>query len=436
MGSDDGDDGSRPRRRKISHYHLLLRCLPFLGRGYPPRRNCPILIVPGVLILTVVVGFAVFSVVPPPEVVFTDTFTERQRRDLPVQCIYIARQFDRSQRLSLESAAGELNSATTANVVFACHRRWCGSYWGHCEPCAGIGDRTRFLLSQVQEAMMIATAGRLDDEDHGNNVKTKRVHIWVDAPPDGLAIARNALYTEGWLAELLHYRSYDVSTRKALVFDHLLENSGDGNTYHYTHFTPDAYFLNENYNACYFHVLFQPAPSLRRELERHNDAIAPQSIGIHYRTGDAAAFGIANQDNRLAGSAMEGWKRLEQCAVELAAKLFPDTSLSDVTLYLATDHSGLKKELWRQQQIQTHLQQQRRPQLYLTDVHPDSYLRGNSGDREAWMEIFLLAARQGLVANVLPKRYQGTAKHMSQFAILAQKIGFMTDDQVVGCSID
>ena len=139
------------------------------------------------------------------------------------------------------------------------------------EPCAGIGDRTRFLLSQVQD---ILEATR----------PTARVQI--DAPTTGLAILEPAVYLDpaGWWGELLRYRSYDVRERKALPYSQLLSkkenvDAGSGaapdsapETFYYSHFLPNNFAIHE-YNACYFHALFQPTPALRADLDRHNAAI-------------------------------------------------------------------------------------------------------------------------------------------------------------------
>ena len=173
------------------------------------------------------------------------------------------------------------------------------------------------------------------------------------------------------------------------------------------------------------------------------------SIGIHYRTGDQAAFGLTNADNRVATSALAGWNKMQKCALELAQQLFPGTNdennnnTTTVTFYLATDNPHVKEHIRRLQAAPGRNSHASRidtplllPNLYVTDVQPGSYLRGNQGDRDAWMELFLLASRNGLVANALPSNYSRTANPRSQFAVLAAKIGFLEAHQFKDCSLD
>jgi len=446
MGTDDGHKrgvgGSA-----LAHFRLLLQraCRKAAGT----RSTSPPCLLIFLLILISVLCFV--RILPPPELMTpSDTFVRVKEEDysssgssLPSQCVEIARELDRHyhrQQQSLEDWA--------PTFVFACHRKWCKSYWGHCEPCAGIGDRTRFLLSQVQDILEATSP-------------TTRVQI--DAPTTGLAILESAVYLDpsGWWGELFRYRSYDVRERKALPYSQLLlkkENVGAGSgtaadsatgtTFYYSHFLPNNFAIHD-YNACYFHALFQPTPALRADLDRHNAAMDGNnnnnkpSIGIHYRTGDQSAFGLTNADNRLAGSALAGWNKMQQCARELAGQLFPEHNLEEITFYLATDNPQVKAHVRAATAGSTTTTTDDKAALpppplniYLTDVQPGSYLRGNKGDRDAWMELYLLAARQGLVSNVLPESYAGTAHRLSQFAELAKKIGFMERHQVRECSLD
>jgi hypothetical protein len=413
MGSDDGG-------KKTSCGSL------FLKRHQLLKRNQRVLVLAAVAIVTflgvVVVLWCLVRVLPPPELVQMHTFRRREEDYsgstlLPEHCAATARTLDQCQTTAQD----------TVTVVFCCHRKWCQSH-GHCEPCSGIGDRMRFLLAQVELAS--CSVGR----------------IQIDSPVSGLQVLESAVYTDpvGWWGELLHYRSYSVSDRKLLPYREMKRNiqthkttgnrSGHNNNYYYyTHFTPDEPDMDaEKYNACYFHAIFRPDPQLQADLDRNNAAIGIDlSIGIHYRTGDAAAFGIANADNRVEGStAMDGWDKMYQCAVRLAKQLFPDKPLQDITFYLASDNRLVKDNV-RERQLHSD-----GAKIYLTDVEPGSFLRGNSGDREAWMELYLLAARKGLVANLLPKGYKGNADRLSQFALLARKIGFLHDHQFMECSVD
>jgi hypothetical protein len=53
------------------------------------------------------------------------------------------------------------------------------------------------------------------------------------------------------------------------------------------------------------------------------------------------------------------------------------------------------------------------------------------------MEMYLLSARQGLVANTVPADYDGPVPYpVSMFAIVAKKIGFISDDKFMTCTLD
>jgi hypothetical protein len=120
-----------------------------------------------------------------------------------------------------------------------------------------------------------------------------------------------------------------------------------------------------------------------------------------------------------------------QCADRLATKLFPYRQAEQVTFYLATDSSVVKDLIAKNASVWSQ------HPIYMTSVQPQAYLRALSGGQDAWMEIYLSAARQGLVANALPADYDGPVSYaVSMFAQLAQKIGFITDDKFLACSLD
>lgn len=332
---------------------------------------------------------------------------------LPPQCLETAESFQHCQQRTTE------NGSVRPTWVMACHRKWCNRA-GHCEPCGGIGDRTRFLLSQVQDAAQ------------------RCMRIQLDYPVSNIAILKSVVYQDkyGWLAELLRFRAYDVSDRRPppiKLSNAPAETKGldiaPGTTF-YTHFTPHQYLLHE-YNPCYFHIIFQPSASLKHELDRHNAAIGLPSIGIHYRTGDAAAFGISNRDERVANDkAIQGLRKMLVCADELAQNLFPQAQKGQVTYFVATDNAVVKQKLQKNPEA---LSDQK---IYITETVPGSYLKGLYGDGDAWEELYLLSMRQGIVANVVPKEYQGQAGKVSYFSILARRIGFMGKFQMMECVLD
>jgi hypothetical protein len=233
----------------------------------------------------------------------------------------------------------------------------------------------------------------------------------------------SAIYHDpwGWIAELLHFRSYKVSDRHSVDAQAV---KGATSTI-FSHFTPPGY-QKLNYDPCYFHILFQPTRRLQQDLDLMNERIGNHSIGLHYRTGDAAAFGIDNNDTRVAGEAMEqGWKKMLNCAEDLVGTIFsPDDKQQPVTYFLATDNGELKQRVRND------------PRIVTTDDLPNSYLRGLAGDRGAWEEMYLLSNRQGMVVNVRPTDYAGTASRLSFFSVLARKVGFLPDDHVRECVLD
>jgi hypothetical protein len=330
-----------------------------------------------------------FHLLPAPELL-NATFSTND--NLPPQCLATAVIFDDCQATS------------PFTYVLACHRKWCNQY-GHCEPCGGIGDRTRFLLSQVQDAALHC-----------------RARILLDYPLADVALRRNIVYTDGrgWVAEVLRFRSYNVASKLPPALEDLDQNK---QLELYSHFTPDNYPVHD-YNPCYFHILFQPAPRLQQDLARHNANIGNNSIGIHFRTGDSAAFGIDNKDMRVA-SVTRGFQIMMACAKELAAEL------SVTSLYLATDNLHLKRLV----QSSPELFVTNPMTIYTTDIEPNSYLRGLEGDRDAWMEVYLLSQRQGLVVNAKPKNYQGPAGDLSYFSELAKHVGFIPDAHVRKCDL-
>jgi hypothetical protein len=380
MGSDNRDE---PRQ---------LICIHTSMRVYQ-NRICLFYLLFGIPLLLAVVVAAVL-LLPPPEIALAESFASNEYHHLPAQCEKAAADFHRCQATSDQT------------LVFACHRKWCNG-WGHCEACMGLGDRTHSLFNGIAEA-------------------TKHcLHIQLDYPVFDIALLQSAIYRDpaGWWGEVFRFRSY-LADKHKLTFP-----PRDKITV--SHFHSGS--LTHDYDACLFHIIFQPSVSLREDLDRHNAAIGTPSIGVHFRTGDTAAFLLKNHDLRIGPHQTldKAFAAMLTCADRLATKLFPERPPKQVTFYLATDSSVVKDMIaknasaWSQHPI------------YMTSVQPQAYLRAVIGDRDAWMEIYLLGARQGLVANALPADYVGPVTYsISRFAQLAQKIGFIPDDNFMACSLD
>jgi hypothetical protein len=309
---------------------------------------------------------------PAPEVVLSEHFTGQEVLErLPERCLDTAKRFVHCQEVANET------------WVMACHRKWCQDFrGGHCEPCAGIGDRMRFLLSLVDEAY---------DAD-------RCIRIQIDYPVSGEAVLDTAIYkdTSGWWGELGHYRSYDVSERLRPEEAFTAVNEESGGLFRFTHFLPKVGRLVD-YDACLYHIIFQPDYRLLKELGVYNDAIDSHggpSIGILYRTGDVASFGIHQVNDNRVVDIERGWKRMLACAEQLAAKLFPGREDTE-RHFLATDNPSFKEMVQRQEAEKPRGSRR----IFSTTVQPGSYLRGMDSDRGALLEIRLLAARKGLVIN-------------------------------------
>jgi hypothetical protein len=342
----------------------------------------------------------------------------------------------------------------------------------------------RFMLSQVQEA------------------SSDCVRVQLDYPVQDVAVLDTAVYVDPrkWWGYLSRRRSYRVgnifrkegeirvgapqvysdrfgrSTNKRRLRIAELANSrqvSDGEA-RISHFAPEGY-IPKDYNPCYFHFLFQPAPSMQSDIARHWNSLMdlhqqrsqddaprimprsweyqppgpgeqlPPSLGIHFRTGDVTAFGLNLNDTRVrSGDIMTAWNQMLECADQLARRLFPSIHDS-IPYFLATDNRALKEHILSGQVPMAgpsrstlgDSQDARRTRLiYTTDITPQSFWQAWSGDRDAWMELYLLSMQAGLVVNVLPRHYTGHATRTSFFSVLARNVGLMDSSRVQECILD
>jgi hypothetical protein len=430
------------------------------------------------LILGALVSLGIFIVVllrvlPPPELLLSPTFTKDQVH-VPEQCRAAASRFFQCQE------------QPTKTLVLACHRRWCNS-WGFCEPCEGLGDRMRFMLSQVNEAMATIASGGTDSK-RGDSAPKKAVdaakestsdpcvRIQLDYPVQDVATLETAVYQDpaGWWGHLLRQRSYSLGktfhkeSRRgsasviAASHNHLrwtrtsIESTGDLTI---AHFSP-GHYVPKDYDPCYFHLLFRPSPALQADIGRHVQALTQKSsnihqitasstdhetaltlpsIGIHLRTGDVTAFGIYQNDTRVKGGDLtSAWSKMLQCADELSRELFPTHSSDQIPYFVATDNSRLKEWIASGQHEGSGFEGStgKKRFIYTTDVTPRSSWQAWEGDRDAWMELYLLSMQSGLVVNVRPSGYAGGAGRTSFFSALAQKAGFMSGHRVRECVLE
>jgi hypothetical protein len=318
------------------------------------------------------------------------TFSPQDLTHVPDRCMDLATRFHHCQE-----------NTEKKPVVLACHRKWCHSY-GHCEPCAGVGDRTLHMLSLVQEALQ------------------RCIPVQLDYPLTGIQLVSDAVYHDPiygpLLGNLLHRRSYDVTPRT-------VDTSTWGDEPAFVHFTPDHYAYIP-YDMCLFHILFRPIPALQQEIDYHRQQMGPNVIGIHFRSGDAASFGYDNKDVRSTDIS-DSFSKMLACGERLAEKLFSPGE--HYTFFLATDNAKAKA-LAREVDDSRYT-------VYQTDIRPALYVSLDA-ERDAWMEVFLLSMMQGLVVNVRPRNYEGKAGRLSMFSVLSKRIGFIEDEAIMECHLD
>ena len=321
--------------------------------------------------------------------VLSHSFSPDDISHLPERCMNLANHFHSCQ-----------GNTEKVPVVLACHRKWCHSY-GHCEPCAGVGDRTLHMLSLVQEALQ------------------RCIPVKLDYPLTGIQLVSDAVYhdpLDPFLGNLLHRRSYDVTPRT-------VDTRNWGTEPTFVHFTPDHYAYIP-FDMCLFHILFRPMPALQQAIDYHRRQMGPKVIGIHFRSGDAASFGYDNKDIRSTDIA-DSFYKMMACGEQLAETLFP---LGEhYTFFLATDNAEAK--------ALARSVDDPRYTIYQTDIMPALYVSLDA-ERDAWMEVYLLSMMQGLVVNVRPKNYEGKAGRLSMFSMLAKRIGFIEDSAVKECHLD
>ena len=351
------------------------------------------------------------------------------------------------------------SSNNKETIVFACHRKWCNSFYGHCETVNGIGDRTKHMLSMVSDASI-----------------DRCLRIELDYPQGKHGIELRFAdfeYHDPWgiIAELFHFRSYDVSDLKVDVnsWGKKREKSSkslttrrsggtsqvENNGKTFVHFIPsqDQYQFHK-YDPCLYHILFKTTSILDTEIQYYSDLIKLHDenvIGMHFRTGDLTAFGLENKDIRTRSDRLiQSYDLMMSCALAHAKKLGiqPQNNPNDIIhnkgsvgehnvknndapsnqkikIFLATDNQIIKEKA----------RNDKRFSIYMTEDKPTAYIR-SEGDRSAYTDLYLLSKTRGLVVNELPNTYDGPAEKVSTFAQLAMTIGFMDDSQLHRCKLD
>lgn len=197
---------------------------------------------------------------------------------------------------------------------------------------------------------------------------------------------------------------------------------------------------------------------LRRDIEYHRNSIlnagSPTlivsdktkkvytTIGIHYHTGDTISLGMQNVS--LANQFISGWNQMYECSIALMKQLlFQQHDYDNVRFYLATDNPTVREHVRQFFALDSNTSNSLPLSVlpfipvYVTDVEPDSFLRGNCGDRSALLELYLLSGCDGIVVNTLPPSGSSgtnTVSPITPFASLAKKIGFVANTNFYKCS--
>ena len=319
----------------------------------------------------------------------SDLYTSSNIPDLshlPPKCLALATTFWQIQTTS-----------TKSHLVLTCHRKWC-STWGYCEPCAGVGDRTRHLLRLVDHAFQLQQP------------------ILLDYDNPSLDIPNSLVYQEGIWSELFHTRKYDVSSQKT-------DPRNWGTSLQFAHFFATHDWNTETYDPCWFHILFQKSTHLQSEFEKYTPKKS-DSIGVHFRTGDGVAFGIPNKDIRVVGDMEVALHKMVTCAKKLANELCNSTLNSNTILFLATDNTEVK-DIARRKYPGT---------IITTAMQPSSYLKSDD-EFGVWLDFFLLLQSNGLVVNKNRKGYNGTAHSLSTMATMVMEVGTLDNEHVVECHL-
>jgi hypothetical protein len=405
---------------------------------------------------------------------------------LPTHCRALAKQFDACQdrhigrrQQSMRYFAKQSQVFTPINpiIVLACHRKWCQSYFGHCEPCSGIGVRFGSLLSQI-DTIFSTTLNKVSNEANHQERKGRMSRtffddfacssrVQIDAPTNGLQQIESSLYMDpgSWLSEIFHYRSYSVSKRELLPYNDVLLfmqlQQKQRQRYYYTHFTPRRYGIKRDYNACYFHILYQPDDEMRRDIQYHRkNMLLPRlsssvfhelrstvytTIGILYDTGDT--IGLYDTHN-ITHQQISGWNQMYDCTITFMKQLiYQNNDYTNVRFYLATDSPTVIDHVQQQYYYRYDVNNTSKsststsdipfvPVYVVTDLVKDSYVPGNDDERLALLKLYLLSNCDAIVVNSMATdSYGDTVAPINPFAILAKKIGFLPNSNFYQCAI-
>ena len=448
MGTDNGNRGRRTKRSKTFHL-LLVRVLRNVV-DTSKQRWC-ILFIVAITFFARLFIYSSYKILPSPELLFFDSFDPSSSDlvpNIPAQCKDVIQQVYRCQ------------DEATNTIVLGCHRRWCNSF-GHCNECAGIGDRFfNYAMHHIQHAYSGDYPGLLQQQipsmmqNSNNTTKMCNLKVQFDYPAQGITTVKSAVYQDpaGWLGELFRYRSYmkightekpqflpgSTSPPRTIV-GHMMSNFD----WHSAATRASLPFKTTDWSGCLFHAYFRPNYYLERDLEYHqtqlNGGTAIKDsdtaiISIHFRVGDGLSFKQLklHEDVRLSNSKTleDGWEEMKQCARELVNSSPEYSDKKHIRYVLASDSIDVKRLAKNDGDID----------VYTTDVTPSNFRQSPSKDADAWMELFLLSRQDGLVMNSVAdvKAYKGRVSYASKgsaFSLLVEKIGFFRKHQVKVCKI-
>lgn len=450
MGTDNGSSWRR-RRTKSSKISVSLQLL--LARVTYKRRKGIVAILLVITFFARLFIYSSYRILPSPELLLFDSFDQSSSdfgQGIPAQCKDVIQKVYRCQ------------DEATITIVLGCHRRWCNSF-GHCNECAGIGDRFfNFAMHHVQHAYAGDYPGLLHEQrssflQNNNSTAAKcNLKIELDYPAHGITTLKSAVYQDpsGWLGEVFRYRSYmkighnlhpqflphsTSSSSSRTIVGHMMSDFN----WHKAVTFASLPSKTSHWSGCLFHAFFRPNYYLERDLNYHqkqlNGGTAIRNndtaiISIHFRVGDGLSFKQLElkEDVRMSGSKTleDGWEEMKKCTRELVNSSPEYSEKKHIRYVLASDSIEVKRLARNDADID----------VYTTDIQPSNFRQNPSKDAGAWLELFLLSRQDGLVMNGLAdmKGYKGRVSYASKgsaFALLVEKIGLFQKHQVKVCKI-
>ena len=330
-------------------------------------------VVLGLILLT---WTALWLFLPPPERLFFPSFPANISA-LPPQCHAKAQHFYHCQQ------------QTDKRWVIGCHRQWCAANYlgGHCEQASGIGDRMRYLNSLLQDADTHCVRIELDYPMLGMELLDTAQYTDPGGWWNYLLRRRSYDVSDHATPDQQYWDKHSPTSTTQ-------QQQHPPSIVQYTHIQPLKNFQYHirTFDPCYFHFVMRPHVRVQSQLQReiyammtvgrktsssssssskptftsnpndkrlvpgkgsvqspsdidvsyghladtlrhHRNNDTDLIIGLHFRTGDSAAFAERQwYDNRLPPNATlrHATYKLLDCADALADRLDPEPAFARI----------------------------------------------------------------------------------------------------------